>query len=297
MCPDGDSSSLDTYQIPDDIVQRRDDFASFVTLHDAFSSSHNKNRLALRSCSSSNLAVLFLAAHPPLDHMNDFKIRYALTSLYFSTYGEENWTRQNNWLDEDTDVCHWGGVTCNEVDDVVSVVLTNNNLIGTLPIDDIVYLDTVQVLDLSMNSISGTVPSSIAKLSNLVQLELGYNQFTGTVPNFIFQQDQYEILDFAHFGGTLGTIPSSWICNSLRRFMAPQTRASGRLPSELGSCTNLAFLDLSKNSLDGTVPSELGTLDGLQTLYLGENNNLTISTQLCRTLTNNLLAFDLKDQC
>jgi len=294
LCPQSDSS-LDIYKLSEDIVQRRDDFASFVVgrLHD------NNDNLALRSCVSSNLAVLYLAAHPPLEHMNQFKIRFALTSLYFATNGEE-WYHQNNWLNEDKDVCHWEGVSCNDAEDVIKVVLSKNNLDGDLPEHDLIHLDTVQVLDLSMNSVTGKIPSSFEMLKNLVQLELAFNEFTGTVPDFIFQQDQYKILDLAYFGGSMGKIPSS-IGNltSLQRFMAPHTRVSGKLPTELGSCWQLKFLDLSKNDLEGYVPSELGTLSALQTLYLKENDALVdIAEEVCNLMVEgSLLSFDLEAQC
>ena len=45
----------------------------------------------------------------------------------------------------------------------------------------------------------------------------------------------------------------------------------GGIPPELGSLTNLIFLDLSYSQLSGPIPSELGGLTNLQFLYLSDN--------------------------
>ena len=46
---------------------------------------------------------------------------------------------------------------------------------------------------------------------------------------------------------------------------------NGRIPTELGSLTNLQYLNLSDNQLTGGIPTELGNLTNLQSLYLGGN--------------------------
>jgi len=48
----------------------------------------------------------------------------------------------------------------------------------------------------------------------------------------------------------------------------------GTLPSELGSLSNLTFIDLSFNEITGSIPSELGNLSNLKYLNI-ENNELT----------------------
>ena len=43
---------------------------------------------------------------------------------------------------------------------------------------------------------------------------------------------------------------------------------SGEIPAELGSLSNLTFLNLSGNELSGEIPAELGNLSNLTILFL-----------------------------
>ena len=47
---------------------------------------------------------------------------------------------------------------------------------------------------------------------------------------------------------------------------------SGEIPAELGSLSNLEYLNLSFNSLSGEIPPELGSLSNLEWLILGAND-------------------------
>jgi Leucine-rich repeat (LRR) protein len=80
-----------------------------------------------------------------------------------------------------------------------------------------------------------------------------------------------EIINLAHFGGTLGRIPTRiGKFTNLQRLVAPDTNVVGTIPTELGNCKSLRFLDLSNNKLVSPIPTELGSLGWLQTMYLSE---------------------------
>ena len=85
----------------------------------------------------------------------------ALVKLYNSTNGS-NWTVK--W-DMKAPVSSWFGVKLQD-DKVISIQLSNNNLVGVLPseISNLIYL---KELNLYKNAISGTIPASIGKLSSL----------------------------------------------------------------------------------------------------------------------------------
>lgn len=51
--------------------------------------------------------------------------------------------------------------------------------------------------------------------------------------------------------------------------------SEGSIPSELGLCTQLQFLNLAGSFLTGTLPSELGNLSELRTLILYGNQEMS----------------------
>ncbi|XP_060187153.1 receptor-like protein kinase BRI1-like 3 [Lycium barbarum] len=86
-------------------------------------------------------------------------------------------------------------------------------------------------LDLSYNSLSGTIPESLGSMSFLQVLNLGHNDFTGTIPSNFGGLKIVGVLDLSH--------------NSLNGF----------IPPSLGGLSFLSDLDVSNNNLSGTIPS------------------------------------------
>eukprot|EP00984_Skeletonema_dohrnii_P033039 scaffold28411_cov83-Skeletonema_dohrnii-CCMP3373.AAC.1 len=83
--------------------------------------------------------------------------RNALSDIYDSAKGAE-WTNGSLWLDDYASYCDWKGVTCDDMNHVVKLNLTNNGLSGRLS-ESIGNLTFVKELDLSDNDIRG-VPSA-----------------------------------------------------------------------------------------------------------------------------------------
>ncbi|CAI9294930.1 unnamed protein product [Lactuca saligna] len=123
----------------------------------------------------------------------------------------------------------------------------NNYLTGEIP-ELICEVKSIQLLDLSSNNMSGTLPPCLSNLSNsLLVLDLRRNNFDGTMMN-----------DF-----TLGS--------PLRSIDLSENRFTGQLPRSLTNCTNLEVLSLGDNLFDDVFPSWLGTLSNLQVLVLRSN--------------------------
>ncbi|CAI9268301.1 unnamed protein product [Lactuca saligna] len=130
---------------------------------------------------------------------------------------------------------------------IVIYSVAHNNLIGEIPAW-ICELKSLQLLDLSFNNMSGTLPSCLGILSNsLIALDLRQNNFQGKMLNAFLPGSQLKELDLS------------------------ENRFSGQLPRSLMNCTNLEFLSLEDNSLHDVFPSWLGTLPRLQVLVLRSN--------------------------
>ncbi|XP_010542476.1 PREDICTED: serine/threonine-protein kinase BRI1-like 1 [Tarenaya hassleriana] len=85
-------------------------------------------------------------------------------------------------------------------------------------------------LDLSYNSITGSIPPSFGYMSYLQVLNLGHNRLTGTIPDSLGGLKAVGVLDLSH--------------NNLH----------GTLPGSLGTLSFLSDLDVSNNNLSGSIP-------------------------------------------
>ncbi|OWM81123.1 hypothetical protein CDL15_Pgr007154 [Punica granatum] len=85
-------------------------------------------------------------------------------------------------------------------------------------------------LDLSYNSLSGTIPNNFGSMTYLQVLNLGHNTLTGLIPDSFGGLKEVGVLDLSH--------------NNLE----------GTIPGSLGSLNFLNDLDVSNNNLSGLIP-------------------------------------------
>ncbi|KAL3848823.1 hypothetical protein ACJIZ3_010705 [Penstemon smallii] len=200
-----------------------------------------------------------------------------------------------NWSDRDATPCNWTGITCDNKESVVSVILYNSSLSGSFPIS-LCLLPSLSTIDLSENSINSSLPLSISTCRNLTFLDVSQNLFVGPVPStlsdLIFLR--YLSLEGNNFAGEIpttfgnfrqlevlelsnnvltGTIPAALgNITSLKKLeLAYNTFSQGDLPPEFGNLTNLEELWLTNCNLLGTIPQSLGRLSRLTNLDVGQN--------------------------
>lgn len=129
---------------------------------------------------------------------------------------------------------------------------------------------------MSDNSLTGTLPGEILKLSNLLNLFLSGNRLEGTLTNqfqSMSRLKRFRISDNG-FEGTLEGIMNCGNCtDTLEDFRAQRrNRLSGSIPTSIGQFTRLTVLELELNSEGyyncSALPSELGSLTNLKQLSL-----------------------------
>ncbi|XP_068646304.1 receptor-like protein EIX2 [Aristolochia californica] len=105
------------------------------------------------------------------------------------------------------------------------------------------------VIDLSVNSLSGDITEELTRLLGLVSLNLSSNYLKGNIPNKIGALKQLESLDLS------------------------RNRLFGEVPSSLSTLNFLSKLNLSYNNLSGRIPSgfQLQTLND-SSIYIGNDN-------------------------
>jgi len=128
------------------------------------------------------------------------------------------------------------------------------------------------VLDLSSNSLQGEIVSSICNASTLDILNLSHNNFTGTVPHCIVSSKlSLSVLDLQN-NSFSGTIPELFeVGNNLRTLNLNGNFFEGSLPQSLVNCTRLKVLDLGNNGIEDVFPHWLQALEELQVLVLRGN--------------------------
>jgi Leucine-rich repeat (LRR) protein len=169
--------------------------------------------------------------------------------------------------------------------------LSNNSMTGSLP-TEIAELTGLQVLDLHSNSFSGALVTEVGNLSALTVLDLRNNSFSGPLVPQLGSILDLELLDCS-YNNLSGLIPTE-IGNSFTT-RSGYDYALGKEVNWTGSL--LHTLVLSNNELNGTLPTELGLLDSLQKLDLSFNGftgsiptelgNLNISSCQILLLGNN----------
>ena len=132
-------------------------------------------------------------------------------------------------------------------------------------------LTSLQILYLTLNELTGTIPVELGDLTNLEWLLLNNNQLTGEIPAVLgdLTNLQYLYLNDNELTGTIPAVLGD--LTNLEWLYLHRNQLTGEIPVELGDLTNLQHLNLHKNQLTGEIPVELGNLAQLYNLYLHSN--------------------------
>ncbi|KAL7102807.1 hypothetical protein ACP275_08G140600 [Erythranthe tilingii] len=177
-----------------------------------------------------------------------------------------------------------------------NIDFTGNELGGSLPSDMCTHLPLVRGIFLSLNKLSGEIPSSLSECSQLQKISLSYNSFSGQIPRGIGNLKFLQILNLGgnNLNGVIpseignlqnlarlaiernrisGTIPLTiFNISSLQRLNLHTNQLFGNLPKDIGNLTKLNYLDISDNNLTGSLPREIGKNYQLDTLGISFNN-------------------------
>ncbi|KAJ8750236.1 hypothetical protein K2173_014151 [Erythroxylum novogranatense] len=130
-------------------------------------------------------------------------------------------------------ICNFVGVSCwnDRENRIIKLELSEMELSGQVP-DSLQYCQNLQTLDLSDNSLSGTIPAQICTwLPYLVTLDLSNNKLSGPIP------------------------PDLVNCSYLNNLILSNNGLSGSIPYEFSSLGRLKKFSVANNDLTGTIPS------------------------------------------
>ncbi|TVT96765.1 hypothetical protein EJB05_58006 [Eragrostis curvula] len=182
---------------------------------------------------------LLLSVFSPLVVADEATEKQALLDFVSAVY------RGNklNW-DKNVSLCSWHGVKCTADRSHISELrVPAAGLMGAIPPNTLGKLDSLQVLSLRSNRLTGSLPSDLASLPSLHSIYLQHNELSGELPSF--------------FNPSLNVMDLSY--NSF----------TGEIPASLQNLTQLSVLNLQDNSLSGSIPDL--KLSSLKLLNLSNN--------------------------
>ncbi|KAL9324001.1 hypothetical protein ACSQ67_008858 [Phaseolus vulgaris] len=163
-------------------------------------------------------------------------------------------------------------------------------------IDDLVphwfwnKLQFIREMNISCNSLKGTIPDLPIKLNNdysTIVFILNSNQLEGEIPAFLSQADALDLSN-----NDISDI-NAFVCGkiatpNIRTLDLSNNQIMGQLPDCWEHLNSLEFLDLSNNKLSGEIPQSMGTLVKLEALVLRNNNligEIPLTLKSCASLT------------
>ena len=163
---------------------------------------------------------------------------------------------------------NWSGITCDNSGSVTNLSLADFGLRGTLYDFNFSSFRNLFVLDLQNNSISGTIPHEIGKLTSLFVISLAENNLTGLIPFYIGNLTNLSIL-YLWDNKLSCSIPRKiGLLESLSELDLSSNVLTGGIPYSFGNLTNLSLLHLFQNKLSSSIPREIELLQSLNQLDL-----------------------------
>jgi Leucine-rich repeat (LRR) protein len=153
--------------------------------------------------------------------------------------------------------------------------LSTNSLRGSLP-PQLGQLTSLSYLGVGYNSLTGSLPPGLlGGLAGLTAVHLEHNSLTGTLPSDVYGLGALQELYLVHnqFSGTLSH--SLERLHSLQVLFMYHNKISGTIPTQLAKLhTSLRQIGLGQNQLTGTLSHKLSALTNLHTLRV-QYNSLT----------------------
>ncbi|KAF5759307.1 putative protein kinase RLK-Pelle-LRR-XI-1 family [Helianthus annuus] len=149
-------------------------------------------------------------------------------------------------------------------------IMTEANLIGDIP-GNLSGMPAMELLDLSVNDITGTIPSDLFLLKNLTEVYLYGNNLIGEIPDSI-EATNMQIIDLSA-NKLIGKIPDGFgNLMSLWNLSLMINHLSGEVPASIARLPNLYDLRIFTNNLSGPLSPDFGRYTALKIFDVSQNN-------------------------
>ncbi|XP_019250995.1 PREDICTED: receptor kinase-like protein Xa21 [Nicotiana attenuata] len=129
--------------------------------------------------------------------------------------------------------------------DLVELDLSNNSLVGSLP-PDFGNLNAITFLDLSRNHLSGSFPSTVGDLQKLLYLSVAYNELQGSIPESLGKMLSLESVNLSNNYLSV----SLMVLGSIVLFMLKR-RGNRNIPTQVESLpattpTRISYIEIER---------------------------------------------------
>ncbi|XP_004296177.1 PREDICTED: tyrosine-sulfated glycopeptide receptor 1-like [Fragaria vesca subsp. vesca] len=175
--------------------------------------------------------------------------------------------------------------------------LSSNHLHGAIPTSFFQKALNLTSFNVSNNTFSGSIPSSICLHSSpLIRLlDFSFNEFSGKISQGLGECSKLHVFRAGH--NDLSGLLSEDIYNAttVEEISLPHNSLDGAIGERIANLTNLSILDLNSNVLTGVLPESIGKLSKLKLLLLQFNNlegSLPPSLMNCTSLAELNMGFN-----
>ncbi|KAL5725237.1 non-specific serine/threonine protein kinase [Ranunculus cassubicifolius] len=146
----------------------------------------------------------------------------------------------------------WKGITCNNQSTAVKkIILDNLNLAGSLNAESLCSAQSITVLSLNNNSISGRIPQEIVNCKQLTHLYASGNKFSGSLPDSFSGLSNLKRLVISN-NKLSGVLPDLPRISGLITFLAEVNQFTGGIPKF--DFSNVQDFNVSFNNFSGPIP-------------------------------------------
>jgi len=147
-----------------------------------------------------------------------------------------------------------------------------NKFDSVIPQDIGNYLSFTTFLSLSNNTLHGTIPLSLCNASNLQVLDISINNISGTIPSCLMTITQTLVVLNLKMNNLIGTIPDVFPPSCVLRTLDLQkNNLHGQIPKSLVKCSALEVLDLAQNNIIDIFPCLLKNISTIRVIVLRNN--------------------------
>ena len=188
----------------------------------------------------------------------------ALQELYASLQLAGNPLFSSWDFDASSDPCSWYGVFCD-----TSVQVTGSaRLLGS---------GSVSELQLASSNLEGELPGGLGKLSNLRVLNMSFNSISGSIPsNYWTDMSSLQTFDMRSngifmFSDEMDFSAAASKGTPLTNLLLSRNHFMGPLPKGLSLLPNLQTLDIASNYLTGSIDEFNNPVAALKVLLMADN--------------------------